>query len=148
MCSLELSKSSILIILQLQKIGLVIFKHCLFPLLKTRYDKLGTNHDKQEAVSVNIKGYMRNMSTVWLTSIHFWWELTESQDKPMAFTFLFWNSGVSLATLPSSVVQTGVKSAGWEKRTPHLKTQLCHIGEKTSSLHFQLGATATSLEMN
>src|SRR5579875_3273474 len=31
----------------------------------------------------------------------------------------FSNSDLSLATAPSSVVHTGVKSLGWEKKTPH-----------------------------
>src|SRR5438093_11007640 len=36
------------------------------------------------------------------------------------FTFRLLNSALILATAPSSVVQTGVKSAGCEKSTPHL----------------------------
>jgi len=38
----------------------------------------------------------------------------------MTLTFLLANSGRSPATVPSSVVHTGVKSAGWENRIPHL----------------------------
>lgn len=40
--------------------------------------------------------------------------------SPMSLTPLFVNSGSSLAKAPSSVVQTGVKSSGWEKRMHHL----------------------------
>ncbi|MNT87399.1 hypothetical protein D3C72_2278100 [compost metagenome] len=35
----------------------------------------------------------------------------------MAFTLRLSNSGLSLAVKPSSVVHTGVKSAGWENST-------------------------------
>ena len=38
----------------------------------------------------------------------------------MSLTLRFANSGASLAKAPSSVVQTGVKSAGWENRTAQL----------------------------
>src|SRR5688572_32047415 len=38
----------------------------------------------------------------------------------ITFTLRFSNSGLSFATEPSSVVQTGVKSAGWENRIPQL----------------------------
>src|SRR5215831_4741805 len=37
----------------------------------------------------------------------------------MSFTFRRRNSGLSLATAPSSVVHTGVKSLGWENSTAH-----------------------------
>ena len=37
----------------------------------------------------------------------------------MTLTFRRSNSGCSLAMYPSSVVQTGVKSLGWEKRIAH-----------------------------
>ena len=37
----------------------------------------------------------------------------------MIFTPRLSNSGLALAIVPSSVVQTGVKSRGWEKSTPH-----------------------------
>ena len=35
---------------------------------------------------------------------------------PITFTLRFWKSGARRATSPSSVVQTGVKSPGWENR--------------------------------
>ena len=38
----------------------------------------------------------------------------ESTDRPSSFTPRLSNSGLSLATAPSSVVQTGVKSLGCE----------------------------------
>lgn len=34
----------------------------------------------------------------------------------MSFVFLFSNSGCNLAKAPNSVVQTGVKSSGWENK--------------------------------
>lgn len=40
--------------------------------------------------------------------------------RPIIFTFRFSNSSLSLANAPSSVVQTGVKSAGCEKRMAQL----------------------------
>lgn len=39
----------------------------------------------------------------------------------MTFTLRAENCGSSFMTRASSVVQTGVKSAGWEKRIPHLR---------------------------
>src|SRR5437763_2016124 len=42
-----------------------------------------------------------------------------STDSPMIFTPRRSNSGLMLAMYPSSVVQTGVKSFGWENSTPH-----------------------------
>ncbi len=45
------------------------------------------------------------------------WLSTGSTDRPMTLTPRLSNSGLSLATVPSSVVQTGVKSLGCEKRT-------------------------------
>lgn len=42
-------------------------------------------------------------------------------ERAIIFTLRLLNSGASLAARPSSVVQTGVKSRGWEKRMPHLK---------------------------
>ena len=46
---------------------------------------------------------------------------TGSQDRAMHLMLRLANSGISAATAPNSVVQTGVKSAGCEKRTPHLE---------------------------
>lgn len=46
---------------------------------------------------------------------------TGSQESAITLVFLFLNSSFSLATSPSSVVHTGVKSAGWENSTPHLQ---------------------------
>ena len=43
-----------------------------------------------------------------------------SIDSPMSWVLSFSNSGALRANSDSSVVQTGVKSAGWEKRTTHL----------------------------
>ena len=40
--------------------------------------------------------------------------------SPISLTFLFSNSSFSLANAPSSVVHTGVKSAGWLNRIAHL----------------------------
>ena len=53
------------------------------------------------------------------------WSSTLSIDKAIIFTPRFLNSSVSFAAQASSVVQTGVKSLGWENRIPHLhrKTQ-------------------------
>lgn len=47
-------------------------------------------------------------------------ESTGSQERAMHFTLRLENSGTSDATAPSSVVHTGVKSAGCENRIPHL----------------------------
>src|ERR1700733_12912330 len=55
-----------------------------------------------------------------MSLIHRWCESSGSTLTAMTFTFRLANSFLSLATAPSSVVQTGVKSAGCEKRTPQL----------------------------
>src|SRR5438477_7991662 len=45
------------------------------------------------------------------------WSPTGSTLRPIIFVLRFSNSGISPAMYPSSVVQTGVKSLGWENRT-------------------------------
>src|SRR5471032_769422 len=55
-----------------------------------------------------------------MSSIHLWCESTGSTDRAMALTPRLANSSLSLAVKPSSVVHTGVKSAGWENSTPQL----------------------------
>src|SRR5690606_22730815 len=55
-----------------------------------------------------------------MSSIHLICESTGSTDRAMALTPRLANSSLSLAVNPSSVVHTGVKSAGWEKRMPQL----------------------------
>ena len=55
-----------------------------------------------------------------LALIHSRWSFTLSQDKAMTLTPRFSNWGKNFWTCDSSVVQTGVKSAGCEKRTPQL----------------------------
>lgn len=40
-------------------------------------------------------------------------------DNPINLTFLLVNSGSNLANAPNSVVQTGVKSSGWENKIAH-----------------------------
>src|SRR5690348_18392393 len=47
------------------------------------------------------------------------WSSTESTDRPMILTLRLSNSGLSRAIVPSSVVQTGVKSLGCENSTAH-----------------------------
>lgn len=51
------------------------------------------------------------------------WSWTLSMESAIIFTLRLLNSGASFAARPSSVVQTGVKSRGWEKRMPHLKEE-------------------------
>ena len=58
----------------------------------------------------------------WLTSIHPMWSSTELKDRSANFTPRFLNSGWNLTAAATSVVHTGVKSAGCEKRITHLKT--------------------------
>src|SRR5262245_3705232 len=53
-----------------------------------------------------------------MSLIHFLCDSNGSTLTAMTFTFLRANSFLILATAPSSVVQTGVKSAGCENRTP------------------------------
>src|SRR5262245_49514165 len=48
------------------------------------------------------------------------WSERPSTDRPITLTLRLSNSGLSAATRPSSVVQTGVKSLGCENSTPQL----------------------------
>ena len=48
------------------------------------------------------------------------WDSTESTERPISLALRLSNSGLALEKAPSSVVQTGVKSLGWEKRIPQL----------------------------
>ena len=57
------------------------------------------------------------------TLLHARWSSTLSMERAIILTFLLANSGASFAALPSSVVHTGVKSRGWEKRMPHLSKE-------------------------
>src|SRR5216684_1292129 len=50
---------------------------------------------------------------------HFLWSSTESTLRPITLVLRLSNSGLMRAMYPSSVVHTGVKSLGWEKRTAH-----------------------------
>src|SRR5580658_8945423 len=45
---------------------------------------------------------------------------TESTESPISLALRLSNSGLAFENAPSSVVQTGVKSLGWEKRIPQL----------------------------
>src|SRR5438309_11088214 len=45
------------------------------------------------------------------------WSSTESTERPMILALRLSNCGFSFAMVPSSVVQTGVKSLGCENRT-------------------------------
>lgn len=47
-----------------------------------------------------------------MSLIHALWSSTESHDRAITLVFRLVNSGTIFATVPSSVVQTGVKSAG------------------------------------
>src|ERR1700742_843361 len=49
-----------------------------------------------------------------VSSAHLEWRSTGSTERPINFTPRLSNSGFSLASAPSSVVQTGVKSLGCE----------------------------------
>jgi len=55
-----------------------------------------------------------------MSSDHLAWESAGSTDSPSTLTPRLSNSGFSLATAPNSVVQTGVKSFGWEKNSTQL----------------------------
>ena len=48
------------------------------------------------------------------------WDSTESTERPISLVLRLSNSGLALENAPSSVVQTGVKSFGWENRIPQL----------------------------
>ena len=55
-----------------------------------------------------------------MSLIHVLWLSIVFAESPMSLTPRLVNSGSSLANAPSSVVQTGVKSSGWEKSTTQL----------------------------
>ncbi len=55
-----------------------------------------------------------------MSTAHRLWSSTGSTLRPISFTPRLSNSGLSRAAVPSSVVQTGVKSFGCEKSTAQL----------------------------
>src|SRR4051812_6474428 len=55
-----------------------------------------------------------------MSPTHLLWESSGSTLTPITFTLRLSNSGLSPATVPSSVVHTGVKSFGCEKRIAQL----------------------------
>src|SRR5579862_7930492 len=55
-----------------------------------------------------------------MSSDHLAWLETGSTDRPISLTPRLSNSGFSLASAPSSVVQTGVKSFGCENKSAQL----------------------------
>ena len=55
-----------------------------------------------------------------MSCAHLLWFSTGSTERPITLAPRFVNSDSRLATAPSSVVQTGVKSLGCEKRTAQL----------------------------
>jgi hypothetical protein len=64
-----------------------------------------------------------NSICIALTSSHCLCFCNESQECPSSLTPRRKNSLASCAIRPSSVVQTGVKSAGWENKTHHLQQE-------------------------
>src|SRR3984957_16549541 len=58
-------------------------------------------------------------ATAAMSRDHFAWLSTESTLRPTIFTSRLSNSGFMRAMVPSSVVQTGVKSLGCENSTHH-----------------------------
>lgn len=64
------------------------------------------------------------------------WHFNSSQEWARILTLRFLKYGSWTAIRPNSVVQTGVKSAGWENNTTHLKIRskyfiiIMEIGEK------------------
>lgn len=67
------------------------------------------------------------------TLLQLWCCSRLSTESAISFTLRLLNSGLSWAALPSSVVQTGVKSRGWENRTPQLMEETCFIHGVTIS---------------
>src|SRR5580692_2919258 len=55
-----------------------------------------------------------------MSSAHLEWRSTGSTESPINLTPRLSNSGFSLASAPSSVVQTGVKSFGCENKSAQL----------------------------
>src|SRR3954471_22067254 len=55
-----------------------------------------------------------------MSSDHLAWRSTGSTERPISLTPRLSNSGFSLASAPSSVVQTGVKSLGCENSSAQL----------------------------
>src|SRR3954463_16112895 len=55
-----------------------------------------------------------------MSSDHLAWRSTGSTERPISLTPRLSNSGFSLASAPSSVVQTGVKSLGCENNSAQL----------------------------
>ena len=55
-------------------------------------------------------------ATFSISVFHFRWSSALSTETPMTFVSRLAHSAESCATAPNSVVQTGVKSLGWENR--------------------------------
>ena len=76
------------------------------------------------------------------TPVLSWWDDVSLQERAMVLTPRLANSGCILATDPSSVVHTGVKSLGWENRTAQLLRFLSrthtHKYTHTQTLHRSL----------
>ena len=51
-----------------------------------------------------------------MSPFHFLWSSMPSTEMPITLVPRFSHSSLSCATAPNSVVQTGVKSFGWENR--------------------------------
>src|SRR5690606_39570773 len=71
--------------------------------------------DTVRSASARIGKFTRVFWVSLMSSIHWMWDSTGSTDRAMALTLRLANSSFSLAVKPSSVVHTGVKSAGWEE---------------------------------
>ncbi len=71
---------------------------------------------------------------------------TGSTDRPSSLTLRLSNSGFSRASVPSSVVQTGVKSFGWENSTrPAVADPVMELDPALGGLGLEIGRGGVDL---
>ena len=93
--------------------------------LSTLHGKVDVRNLKSTYWNSKNRSYSKNNADLH-TLIHPLWSSRESPDIAISFTLRFLNSSASNTQRPSSVVQTGVKSRGWENSTAHLSTTILH----------------------
>ena len=84
------------------------------------------------------------------TPVLSWWDDVSLQERAMVLTPRLANSGCILATDPSSVVHTGVKSLGWENRTAQLLFFLSRTHTHTHThthIHIHIHKLFTALSL-
>lgn len=82
-----------------------------------------TANDRSESsiIGYGNSDFVSNAEYACMSAIQALCVLTSLHESAIILTPRFVNSGANFAALPNSVVQTGVKSAGWLNKMHHLK---------------------------